>query len=102
METTAYPAGTAAPPAKSQGEVYEGIAFTFCKAATIILFTGPLALPIAAGAATVFYLLAHRQGQTSSRCILQKPLVIAAFWGAICVVSMALKLRPWLLPLVTH
>ena len=83
MESTAYPAGAVAPAprTKSQGEVYEGIAFTFCKAATIILFTGPLALPIAAGAATVFYVLAHRHGQTSSRCILQKPLVIAAFWG---------------------
>lgn len=89
METANFVASpTSAPRAKTQGEVYEGIAFTFCKAATIILFTGPYALPVASGAATIFYLLAHRHGKTDTRCILQRPLLIAAFWGTICALSL--------------
>ena len=87
----------ASAPEKTRGEVYEGIAFTFCKAATIILFTGPFALPIASGAAAVFYLLAHRAGKNDTRCILKKPLLIAAFWGAVSLVSLAIITRPlWL------
>lgn len=83
-----------ATPQKTSGEVYEGIAFTFCKAATIILFTGPFALPVAAGAAAVFYILAHRAGKNDTRCILKRPLLIAAFWGIISLVSLALVTRP--------
>jgi len=82
------------PPVLSKGESYEKIAFNFCKAATIILFTGKFALPIAAGAATVFYLLAHFNGKTDSRCILQKPLLIATFWGTICLAWLFIHLRP--------
>lgn len=81
-------------PEKTRGEVYEGVAFTFCKAATIILFTGPFALPVASGAAAVFYLLAHRAGKNDTRCILKRPLLIAAFWGCISVASLALITRP--------
>jgi hypothetical protein len=82
---------------KTPGEVYEGIAFTFCKAATIILFTGPFALPIASGAAAIFYLLAHRAGKHDTRCILKRPLLIAAFWGVISLISLAIITRPlWL------
>lgn len=83
------PTDGAAPREKTRGEVYEGIAFTFCKAATIILFTGPFALPIASGAAAVFYLLAHRAGKHDTRCILRRPLLIAVFWGITSVLSMA-------------
>jgi len=79
---------------KTKGEVYEGIAFTFCKAATIILLTQKFALPVAAGAAAIFYLLADRYGQKETRCILKIPLLIAAFWGAICLGSLYAILRP--------
>jgi hypothetical protein len=85
-----------APRPKSKGEIYEGIAFTFCKAATIILLTQKLALPVAAGAAAVFYLLADRHGQKDTRCILKRPLLIAAFWGAVCMAWLYLTLRPML------
>ncbi len=81
-------------PQKTPGEVYEGIAFTFCKAATIILFTGPFALPIASGAAAAFYFLAHRAGKNDTRCILKRPLLIATFWGCISLVSLAVITRP--------
>jgi hypothetical protein len=81
---------------KTKGEVYEGIAFTFCKAATIILLTQKFALPVAAGAAAIFYLLADRHGQKQTRCILQIPRLIAAFWGAICLGSLYAIVRPML------
>jgi hypothetical protein len=85
------------PHEKTRGEVYESIAFTFCKAATIILFTGPFALPVASGAAAIFYILAYRAGKNDTRCILKKPLLIAAFWGCISIISLAVILRPlWL------
>ncbi len=84
------------PQPKSKGEIYEGIAFTFCKAATIILLTGKFALPIAAGAAAIFYILAYRNGKTDTRCILKMPLVIATFWGTICLASLYFILRPML------
>jgi hypothetical protein len=86
------PSDTDRPP-KTKGEIYEGIAFTFCKAATIILLTQKFALPVAAGAAAIFYLLADRHGKKDTRCILKHPRLIAAFWGTICVASLLLMLR---------
>lgn len=94
MTVSDYTPHQAATASKSKGEHYEKVAFTFCKAATIILLTGHFALPAAAGAATVFYLLAHFHGQTESRCILQKPLIIAGFWSAIFVAWVALQVHP--------
>ncbi|MDQ3815878.1 MAG: hypothetical protein M3347_18370 [Armatimonadota bacterium] len=91
-ENIPSPAMTA--PVKSKGQVYEGIAFNFCKAATIILFTGPYALLVASGAATIFYLLAHRHGQTDTRCVLKRPLLIAVFWGSICLARLYFHLLP--------
>lgn len=78
-------------PAKTRGEKYEGIAFTFCKAATILLLTLPLrrfALPVVALFAAGFFVLAHFNGQHTSRCILRKPLWIAAFWSGVALVSL--------------
>lgn len=80
-------------PSKTKGEVYEGIAFTFCKAATIILIAQQFALPVAAGAAAVFYVLANLHGKKDTRCILKAPLLIAAFWGTVAIVSLVLTLR---------
>lgn len=78
---------------KSKGDIYESLAFTFCKAATIILLTQKFALPVAAGGAAIFYLLSSVHGKTDTRCIGRKPLLIASFWGAVCLLSLYLKLR---------
>jgi hypothetical protein len=83
----------AQPPMK--GDAYERLAFTFCKAATIILLTQRFALPVASGAAAVFYVLADRHGKKDTRCVLRVPLLIAAFWGAVCLVSLYATLRPF-------
>ncbi len=85
-----------APTARSKGEEYERLAFTFCKTATLVLLTHKFALPIAAGAAAVLYLLADRHGKKDTRCILKHPRLIALFWGIISVVSLFFILRPML------
>ena len=84
---------------KTRGEVWEGVAFSWCKAATLVLVISALrlqrfALPILAGGTAAFYLVAHFAGQKSSRCILKKPLIIAGFWGAIGCLSLWFLLRP--------
>ncbi len=84
---------------KSKGEKFESIAFNFCKAATIALFTGRFTLPIAAGMATIFFLLAEFNGVHNSRCILKRPLVIACFWGWICAAWLFFYFVPVKLPL---
>lgn len=81
---------------EDRGASYEKLAFNFCKAATIMLLTWPLgrfALPFVAGVAAVFFALAHFYGQKETRCILQKPLVVAAFWSFVCVSSLLFLLR---------
>ena len=78
---------------EARGEKFEGLAFTFCKAATIILLTQRFALPVASGAAALFYVLAVVNGKGDTRCVLRVPLLIAAFWGAVCAVSTYLTVR---------
>jgi hypothetical protein len=76
------------PSAKSTGEKWEGIAFTFCKAATIVLLITLLRgarfmLPIIAGATSLLYLVAYFSGKKKTRCIISHPLLVAAFWAFI-------------------
>lgn len=80
----------------STGEKYEKLAFTFCKAATLVLLTQKYAMIVTAGGATVFYLLAHFHGQRETRCILRKPLISAGFWGVICLAAAYTMFRPML------
>ncbi len=82
---------------KTRGEVYEGIAFTFCKVATVVLLAQRFALPLAAGAAAAFYVLAYWQGKKDTRCVARYPLAIATFWGAVAVFSLYLTARPMFL-----
>ncbi|MBS1714814.1 MAG: hypothetical protein JST30_10810 [Armatimonadetes bacterium] len=83
-------------PTKTPGQVYEGIAFTFCKCATVALVCGRFALPVAAFAATVFYVLATIKGERGTRCVLGPPLVVAAFWAVVGTLSLWLVLDPGL------
>lgn len=72
---------------RSRGEVYEGLAFTFCKTATIVLVAQKFALPVAAGLCAIFYVLAVISGKRDTRCVGRAPLLIAAFWAVIAGVS---------------
>jgi hypothetical protein len=87
-----------AKPPKTRGEVWEGVAFSWCKAATILLLItalqlGKFALPVISGVTAILFVATYFAGQKTSRCILKKPLWIAAFWGAISVLSLWILLR---------
>lgn len=73
---------------KTRGELYEGVAFQFCKVATVALLAGRFALPLASGLCAVFYVLAIRNGKRDTRCWLKRPPLIAGFWGCVCVISL--------------
>lgn len=69
----------------------EKTAFNFCKAATLMLLTLPLgkfALPFVAALASVLFLSAHFLGQKTTRCVLQKPLYVGAFWAFVAGASL--------------
>jgi hypothetical protein len=96
------PVSTPSPATLTEGERYEKLAFTFCRAATIILLTQRYALIVAAGATTALYLTAYYKGKKDTRCVLKSPLVAAVFWGFISLIAIyrmvflqALHLRPW-------
>ena len=72
---------------KTPAEKLEGIAFTFCKVATVCLIAGRFALPVAAGLAAIFYIAAFVKGKSDTRCILRFPLLIAGLWACVAVAS---------------
>ena len=78
---------------KTRGEIYEGIAFQFCKVATVALLAGRFVLPVASGLCALFYVLAYANGNRVSRCVLKYPLLIAAFYGCISAGSLWWLLR---------
>ena len=54
----------------------------------MLLLTAPLgkfALPVVALLTSALFVGAHVKGARESRCILKRPLLIAAFWGVIGV-----------------
>lgn len=88
METTTTP--------KPRQEVLEGIAFQFCKVATIALIAGRFVLPVASGLAAGFYLATILAGKNDTRCFLRKPWLLVLIWGCVCAASTALLLNPGL------
>ena len=85
-------------PTKTPGQVYEGIAFTFCKCATVALLCGRFVLPIAAYLCAVFFVMAYAKGERSTKCILGPPLVVALVWAVVGTVALVLILNPTLAP----
>lgn len=75
------------------GQKLEGVAFQFCKVATVALVTGRYALPVASGLCAIFYALAWIRGERSTRCVLRYPLLVAPFWAGVCVGSLFFLLR---------
>jgi hypothetical protein len=66
------------------GRQYEGWAFTFCKAALLALLFEKYTLLATSGLATLFYVLAARQGVREWRCF-AKPPWVTLFWAAVFV-----------------
>lgn len=67
-----------------QGKQFEGWAFTFCKAAFLVLLFQQYSLLALSGLATLFYLLAALRGVQEWRCW-AKPPWVTLFWGVIFV-----------------
>jgi hypothetical protein len=93
--------------ASATGQKYERIAFTFCRAGTIVLFTQLLVgerwvLPLVALTTAVLYGVAYVYGKRDTRCVLRLPWVIIVFWGVVAAVAIVLIVRglPW--PAVVH
>jgi hypothetical protein len=64
------------------GRQYEGWAFTFCKAAFLALLFEKYTLLATSGLATLFYVLAARQGVREWRCF-AKPPWVTLLWAAV-------------------
>ncbi len=67
---------------QKQGQRLEGWAFTFCKAAALVLLFGHHALLVLSGLAALFYVLAWLRGVREWRCW-AKPPWVTLFWGAV-------------------
>lgn len=77
----------------ARGAKFEGIAFSFCKAATVALVFQKFALPAAAILCGVFFLLAMGFGKNDTRCVLKYPLFIAGFWFVVAAIWLVLYFR---------
>ncbi len=67
---------------QQQGQRHAGWAFTFCKAAFLVLLLGHYALLVLSGLAALFYILAWLQGVREWRCW-AKPPWVTLFWSAV-------------------
>lgn len=80
-------------PLRSRGEIFEGIAFQFCKVATVALIAGRWTLPLAAGLGGIFFLLTYFNGIRRTRCIVRYPLLAGIALLLICAASIWWQLR---------
>lgn len=64
--------------------MFEGWAFTFCKAAFLVLIFGRYSLLALSGLATVFYVAASLRGNREWRCW-AKPPWVTLFWAGVFV-----------------
>jgi len=67
-----------------KGKMYEGWAFTFCKAAFLVLLLGKYSLIVLSGLATVFYIASALKGNRDWRCW-AKPPWVTLFWAGIFI-----------------
>ena len=76
---------------QQQGRRYEGWAFTFCKAAFLVLLLGRYALVVLSALASLFYILASLKGVREWRCW-AKPPYVTLFW---CLILFLEVWRLW-------
>ena len=71
------------------GKDWEGWAFTFCKAAfLVLLFTGKYALLALSGLSAICYIVAAAKGVREWRCW-AKPPWVTIFWGLVFLEELA-------------
>jgi len=66
------------PGREQRGQILEGYAFTFCKAAFLALLFSRYTLLVTATVAVVLYLIAAGYGVREWRCFLKPPWVVVA------------------------
>jgi hypothetical protein len=79
---------------EKQGQVVEGWAFTFCKAAFLVLIFQRYALLALSGLACGCYIVAQARGVTRWRCW-AKPPWVTVFWGAVFLAELFRHLGAW-------
>ena len=78
----------------SRAATFDKAAYTFCKAALLVVIARRFALPAAAGLAALFYFLTAYYRKKETDCFLKKPILIGVIWTVVCAVSLYLLLRP--------
>lgn len=78
---------------QQQGKKYEGWAFTFCKAAFLVLIFQRFALLALSGLAALFYLISAMMGVKQYRCW-AKPPWVTLFWAGIFTWQLWIVIRP--------
>ena len=94
MDTLAQPKASLPAEQKTRPQKIEGVAFQFCKVATVALIAGRYTLPVAAGLASVLYAWAWFSGKKDTKCVLKYPLLLTALWGVVAVISITFMLFP--------
>src|SRR3954463_4443913 len=87
---------------RPRGIVLEGIAFQFCKIATVSLLAGRYTLPVAATLCAALYVVAYVKGKRESTCVLKYPLLIAGVWGFVAICWVALAVSPALQQMIRY
>lgn len=92
---------------QTPGEQWEGVAFTFCKAATLALvfqlLLGPrFVLPAVCLGTAILYVTAFSKGCTSTRCVLKHPALIVGFYAAVAAASLWLTFAGIEFPSLLH
>jgi hypothetical protein len=77
---------------QEQGRKLEGFAFTFCKAAFLVLIFRQFSLLALSGLATLFYILAALKGVKEWRCW-AKPPWVTLFWGTVFAAELWMTLH---------
>ncbi|MEZ5337129.1 MAG: hypothetical protein R3F46_02600 [bacterium] len=91
MDSQVQPAGQDQLEAqRREAAKWEGIAFTFCKAATLVflatLLAGPRYILTLIALGTVFcYVVMMWHGRMDTRCFAKYPPLICGFWGAVAL-----------------
>jgi len=67
-----------------QARRYEGWAFTFCKAAFLVVIFQRYSLLALSALSVLFYVLAAAKGLKEYRCFIKPPWV-TVFWAAVCI-----------------
>jgi hypothetical protein len=92
---------------QTPGEQWEGMAFTFCKAATLVLLfqlvLGPrFVLPAVCLGTALLYVTAFSQGCTATRCLLRHPLLIVGFYAGVAALALWLSFAGITFPSLIH